>query len=103
MKTFIACILAVGLSVSAFAKDTDIVACTQDHKKVDLVAVLDDAAPESAGKAVAEAFVAVAKDTPYDVLIDTEGYQKFIAAIPEEALQYLHGFQSEPKVVGECK
>lgn len=103
MKTFIAFILAVGLSVAAFAKDSTITACTQDHKKVELVAKFEDSAPAKAVKAVSDAFIAVAKETPYDVLIDTEGYQKFIAAIDQDALEYLNGFYDAPQVVGECK
>lgn len=103
MKTFIAFILAAGLSVAAFAKDATITACTKDQKKVELVAKYVDDVPEKVVKEVAEAFKLVAKDIPYDELADTTGYNLFIAAIPADDLEYLQGFGGVPQVVGECK
>lgn len=103
MKTLIATLIALGLATVAIAQDSTVTACTKDQKKVELVIHFDEGTADKVVKEVGDTFISVAKETPYDVLIDTEGYQAFVGAIPKEDLQYVDGFGGVPQVVGECK
>lgn len=103
MKTLVATLIALGLATVAIAKDSTVTACTQDKKKVELIVHFDEGATDKNVKDVSDAFITVAKDIPYDVLIDNEGYHIFIAAIPQEDYDAVTGFGGVPKIVGDCK
>jgi hypothetical protein len=103
MKTIVALIIALSMAVVTYAKDSTIHACTADHKMAELIVNFDEETTDKDVKAVADAFVATAKQVSFDVLIDTEGYHLFLSNIPDDAKQHIDSFGGVPVNVGACK